>query len=192
MSPLKINVKTEIKDPKLDEPLRRPVEGSVPVVQPPINIDHSGNDGVLHSNPRVNEAARIFEEGELKHDIGRCKVCSEVRPVFHEADYVKPKLNDNDMFSPLLWSIRENGKCGRCHLEERNNAKRKNPCAAPKFSGIFTEVGNTDDVEITHNNMHFEKVPPYLQNLSNLETVMVSKINIITNITILKVWHVKR
>ena len=155
----------------------------------PIENEHSSN--VLHSNPRVVEAAAIFEDGELKHDIDRCKICHEVRPVFQQAAHVEPKLNDNDLYSPVLWSVGDDGKCSRCCQEEINNRKRKNPSAAPKFSGIFTTYDDEVDCETIHNNMHFENIPPYLKNLSLLETAMISKITTITNITILKYGMLK-
>eukprot|EP00111_Clytia_hemisphaerica_P001294 TCONS_00003706-protein len=149
------------------------------------SVSNENSTTSLHSNPRVIEAANIFEEGELKHEIKKCKICNEVRTVFHQAPQVQPILNKNDLFPPFSWSVREDGKCNRCYQEEKSNSKRKNPSAAPKFSGIFTN----NDIEgnrVPHNNMHFENIPPYLQKLTLLETAMISKINTITNITILK------
>ena len=78
----------------------------------------------------------------------------------------------------------------RCHKDKMSN-KRKNHVTVPKFSGIFTLNENPKYNELNHNSMHFENVPPYLENLSNLETAMTSKINIITNITALKYGMLK-
>ena len=39
----------------------------------------------IHPNPKVTEAIRNFEHGEMKHEFVKCNVCMETHPLFHES-----------------------------------------------------------------------------------------------------------
>ena len=63
--------------------------------------------------------------------------------------------------------------------------------AAAKFSGIFPSeedlaYDSTSSLHMKHNDMHFRKIPPYLKRLTTTELALISKINVIMNVHVLK------
>ena len=152
----------------------------------PTEIDSVGND--IHSNPKVIEAIKDFENGEKLHTIGKCKICYEIQPIFNFTKQVDNSTGEGSNISTNKWKIKNNDTCERCHKEIALN-QRKKESKIPKFSGMFSEemdIHHTASDIIKHNNMHFDAIPPNLQNLTTLETALISKISVIMKVTVLK------
>ena len=64
----------------------------------------------------------------------------------------------------------------------------KKKSQAAKFSGCYSLPEDMGPVcnKIRTNNMHFEPVPPYLQNLTSVEMALISKIAVAINVHILR------
>ena len=136
----------------------------------------------IHPNPRVINAIQNFEQGEMAHTINTCVICNETRPVFYSSKPLPP-LNPTGTIPITVnsWKIfKKDNDCKRCHLE-RNANNRKGIQKAAKFSGIYSREIDMGPVNhrLRHNNMHFESVPPYLQNLSTVETALISRITVL-------------
>ena len=65
----------------------------------------------------------------------------------------------------------------------RRNQRFQNSqaCLAKKWIFIIQPL-----IQHKHNNMHFDAIPPNLQNLTTLETALISKISVIMKVTVLK------
>ena len=135
---------------------------------------------ILHSNPKVLEAISEFETGETRHKICKCIVCDERRPVFNviknKVQAGKPRLTEFKN-----WSVDRKSVCERCKKDRKSKT-----LSAPRFSGC-----NSDNVDILpgalgHNNMHFEKVPDFLEGLTLVEVALISKITTIMKISMRK------
>jgi hypothetical protein len=70
----------------------------------------------FHANPRVQEAALAFEEGELMHTVDKCHVCSEVRPVFHATEPLgfdrDARVGESTLLSVNPWHVRPDVMAG--------------------------------------------------------------------------------
>ena len=120
------------------------------------------SDQLLNSNPSLSKAIHAFETGEMLHTVGTCIICLETRPVFHCVDNkAKVKIEP--------WKLSKKGVCKRCADDQRKK------CEVPLFSGCRSveEHLGPKTHELRHNNMHFEDVPPFLQNLTALESSLV-------------------
>ena len=132
------------------------------------------SDQVLNSNPSLSKAIHAFETGEMLHTVGTCIICLETRPVFHCVDNkAKVKIEP--------WKLSKKG-CKRCADDQRKK------CEVPLFSGCRSveEHLGPKTHELRHNNMHFEDVPPFLQNLTALESSLVSKVSVGIRVHILR------
>ena len=141
----------------------------------------SSRESNLHPNPKVNQSVKDFEEGEDKHDIRKCTVCQEVRPVFHNSS------SDNASVKLKPWKINKKGICQRCNKERTKRSKQASPQPA-KFSGIHSaevDLGPKSD-PIRDNSMHFLPVPPFLQNLTTIVLALISKITVCMNVHMLR------
>ena len=143
----------------------------------------------IHHNPKVVQAIQIFETGEMSHTVDSCVTCNETRPIYHCSKPISREQPSETI--PILvqpWKIfKKEHNCKRCHLE-RNAHLKKGLLKAAKFSGIYSpecDLGPKHH-QIRHNNMHFEPVPPYLQNLSTVETALISRITVVMNIHLLR------
>ena len=142
----------------------------------------------IHSNPNVVKSILTFEQGEMMHEIGSCVTCFQIRPVFHVTK-CSSQLKEGQP-SPIAsesWKLFKDGRCKKCHEERLRNRREVNQKPA-KFSGIYSveEDLTPPSNEVRHNNMHFRKIPPYLQGLSTTEIALISKISVITNVHVLK------
>ena len=125
-------------------------------------------------------------EGELLHSIAKCKVCMETRPVFHEANS-STTYSGSKCIQINHWKLNKQGVCDRCH-KEKLLLKKKGNLKPSKFSGAHSldeHLGPTSN-PIRHNNMHFLDIPPYLNNLTTVEIALISRINVIMNIHVLR------
>ena len=141
----------------------------------------------LHSNPDVGKAISTFEKGELLNTVNTCLVCKETRPVFHATT---PQSTNNSHSKPVSinpWKLTKEGLCQRCHKDILARAKKANKKPS-KFSGCFSDnidMGPPTNL-IRTNNMHFEPVPPYLENLTTVEMALVSRITVVMRVHILR------
>ena len=140
----------------------------------------------LHSNPKVVEAVKKFESGELWHTVKTCIVCMETKPIFHVTEAAIDS-NQSERITLRPWKIFNDGCCTRCHKERLIRQKKERPTAA-KFSGLDSldvDMGHRGDV-IRHNNMHFAEIPPYLKYLSTVEMALISRITVVMNVHLLR------
>ena len=121
-----------------------------------------------------------FVQGEMMHEVDTCIVCQETRPIFHITKVTYNSINGASLQKgerTPWWSVDDDSICKRCLT---NLNKRKNLSAA-KVSGINSlpeHCGKKSDI-IRHNNMHFMPVPPYLQNISLIETALIQEISVL-------------
>ena len=161
----------------------------------------------LHSEPEVQEAILRFEESEKKHAVARCVTCREVRPVFHVEKFAKtlPRGRTHPMHGES-WKLNKNGQCGNCHKDAYSSKRKSKELekkklesgiphtsvkSAAKYSGIYSTEDDmaldpSNNQILRHNDMHFRKVPPYLQGLTTTETALISKISVLMNVHVLK------
>ena len=117
----------------------------------------------LHSNPKVVEAVKKCESGELCHTVKTCIVCMATKPIFHVTEAAIDS-NQSEIITLRPWKIFNDGCCTRCHKERLIRQKKERRTAA-KFSGLDSldiDMGPIAD-GIRHNNMHFAEIPPYLK-----------------------------
>ena len=138
----------------------------------------------VHSSRLVHEMMSRFSLGELNHKIGKCKICQEVRPIFHKTAPSSKFAEQNRQ--PLkianIWEFDASKDiCKRCEKNLTDIQKSKRDQVA-RFSGVFS--CGTD--RRNHNNMNFLKVPPFLKNLRLIEKMMIRRITVYMNIHSLK------
>ena len=144
------------------------------------------NNSFLHSNPKVHEMIYSFTNGELHHNVDICMSCHEIRPQFH-ATNASEKFQQDGRVPPKVqdWKIK-NGRCQRCHNEYQ---LFKSKGKVLTFSGIYSpanEINQCKNDVFNHNNMHFHTVPPFLANLTLIETLMIRKITVALYVHTLK------
>ena len=138
-------------------------------------ISHSQPGTSNDENPSSVNSIKTFEASEMNHSVATCTVCLETRPVFHSVK------SGPSSVSLTPWRLNKAGVCVRC----AKDLKKK---AVPLFSGVHSSenvLGNPSNT-FRHNNMHFEDIPPFLKNLNQLETAMISKIAIGMKVHILR------
>ena len=141
----------------------------------------------IHSNEKVHEMMCRFSEGELKHSVHKCKICHEIRPVFHltEPSSKFSQQNRKPLSIATRWEFNsEKGICRRCekNISEIKKSKRVN---VPRFSGIFSSSAPGIDVH-HNNNMNFLPIPPYLKKLRLIEKLMIRRVSVFQYIHTLK------
>ena len=139
----------------------------------------------LHSNPKVVEAVKKFESGELCHTVKTCIVCMETKPIFHVTEAAIDS-NQSERITLRPWKFFNNGCCTRCHKERLIRQKKERPTAA-KLSGLDSldvDMGHRGDA-IRHN-MHFAEIPPYLKDLSTVDMALISRITVVMNVHLLR------
>ena len=157
-------------------------------IEPVVQVENSAQNenpqfvASNHANPEVLNNAKAFEAGEENHKIATCKVCKETRPVFHVSyDEKAADVRINP------WKLDGKSICSRCKVDRRKRTKSGINRPA-KFSGSYSEeidLGPSSDL-LRENNMHFKPIPPYLQNLTAVETALISKITVCTNVHMLR------
>ena len=152
-------------------------------------VNHIVNDEVpfdrkeLHPNPKVHEMVAVFTDGELKHQVATCQCCNEIRPQFHSTmPSDKFKSERRKPQAVPYWNIFKDGLCERFHKESYRRKKSNNVMT---FSGL-NSCGIDTGAGISHNNMHFAEVTPFLANLTFIETLMIRKITVVMYVHNLK------
>ena len=84
-------------------------------------------------NPKVVEAVKKFESGELCHTVKTCIVCMETKPIFHVTE-AAIESNQSPIITLRLWKIFNDGCCTCCHKERLTRQKKERPTAA-NFQG---------------------------------------------------------
>ena len=133
-----------------------------------INMNESS---FLQANTEVHKTVQMFNDGELNHSVATCLTCHETRPQFHAT---KPSEVPS-------WVINK-GRCKRCHKEYLANKNKSDYIFT--FSGKYSNTNVCDF--LTHNNMHFGEIPPFLSNLTFVESLMIRKISVAMYIHTLK------
>ena len=70
----------------------------------------------LHSNPKVVEAVKKLESGELCHTVKTCIVCMETKRIFHVTEAVI-ESNQSKIITLRPWKIFNDGCCTRSDKE---------------------------------------------------------------------------
>ena len=148
---------------------------------------HKDNDPnvSLHGNPQVFEIIIKFDRGELEHTIKSCKSCNESRPVFHKTDISTNFSGDHKPHNINSWKIMDDSRCLSCHEEFKKNKKK---LSALRFSGYLS---NSEDCykesdSYFHNNQHFLPIPPFLKDLTFVESLLIRKISVAVYVHSLK------
>ncbi|XP_066910877.1 uncharacterized protein [Clytia hemisphaerica] len=166
----------------------------------------------LHQNPEVGKSVGDFLAGENNHDVATCSLCKETRPVYNPSfnnNTARVKLNTwNVKRTGLCYRCsqdryqrnrqkknhnkKDEKKNGKSHITKKNEEKKENAKQSEKpakFSGYLT----TDEKDlgppshpIRHNGMHFLPIPPFLQNLTMVERLLIAKITVCTNVHLLR------
>ena len=153
-------------------------------------VNHIVNDEVpfdrkeLHANPKIHEMVAAFTDGELKHQVATCQCCNEIRPQFHSTmPSDKFKFERRKPQAVPYWKIFKDGLYERCHKESYRRKKGNNVMT---FSGLNSSCGIDTGAGISHNNMHFAEVPPFVANLTFIEILVIRKIAVATYVYNLK------
>ena len=142
----------------------------------------------LHANPKVHEMVCRFNEGEMKHTIGMCNNCFEYRPLFHTTSVSNLFQNKSNPAEVPEWKLKDD-LCIRCQKEVKAYTSLDDTKASqkvPKYSGINSAYLTKMKSAGKHNNMHFEKVPPFLDKLTFIEQLLIRKISVALYIHTLK------
>ena len=131
---------------------------------------------------KVHKMVQMFNDGELNHSVATCLTCHETRPQFHATKPSEKFHTENRKSHEVPSWVINKGRCKRCHKEYLAN---KN-----KSDYIFTISGKYSNTNVcdflTHNNMHFGEIPPFLSNLTFVESLMIRKISVAMYIHTLK------
>ena len=154
------------------------IENNLPSVTKPSeeNTHEHYNLDFLHANPKVHEMVCAFNDGEMKHTIGMCKICFECRPIFNTT--VSNLFQNKTPAEVPKWNLKDD-ICQRC-LKDTKTVHQ-----VPKYSGINSSYLK-ETKSSRHNNMHFEKVPPFLMKLTFIEQLLIRKITVALYIHTLK------
>eukprot|EP00111_Clytia_hemisphaerica_P024917 TCONS_00073418-protein len=100
--------------------------------------------------------------------------CYETRPIYHVLSEKEKRFL--------------NGRCKRCTDEIKKNKYKKHINRSLMFSGLYSPVEDCflENGMHYHNNQHFKEIPPFLQNLTFVESLLIRKISIAIYVHCLK------
>ena len=139
--------------------------------------DLSDFEKSIHGSKAVHEMIDRFNDGELNHTVHQCCVCFQIRPVFNltEPSSKFQEQNRRPLKTHNDWKYSEEKKmCQLCEKEIQSIRKSKK-VNTPQFSGYLTSPEYCMEGG-KHNNMHFLPIPPFLQNLTTIEQLMIRRI----------------
>ena len=144
-----------------------------------INMNESS---FLHANTEVHKMVQMFNDGELNHSVATCLTCHETRPQFHATKPSEKFHTENRKPHEVPSWVINKGRCKRCHKEYLANKNKSDYIFT--FSGKYSNTNVCDF--LTYNNKHFGEIPPFLSNLTFVESLMIRKISVAMYIHTLK------
>ena len=144
-----------------------------------INMNESS---FLHANTEVHKMVQMFNDGVLNHSVATCLTCHEIRPQFHATKPSEKFHTENRKPHEVPSWVINKGRCKRCHKVYLANKNKSDYIFT--FSGKYSNTNVCDF--LTQNNMHFGAIPPFLSNLTFVESLMVRKISVAMYIHTLK------